>query len=295
MLGIALYKNKINYIRSERSKQGLVITNHGTIKYDSFNDIINSSIKDVLAKEKIEKEKNISFFIDSQFCVYNEIFCEDDKNLDFHNNLSGSQSLSDNLDSYYYPINSRDDHFLGIHINKGIKQRLLNTAETFGCDVQVIGIGIFSSEVLARFLFGAKSLDNYLILRFIAANKLEALYIDDGILNVYTQCKVVGKDIRGTRMIGNPENLKKVLNCIKKIVINGNSKFSKIEKIFLYQTHGQSNTIKNIVKSNNKSGNIKLLNIFDYNSTPQNGLSIRESMEQISYAELGQIFGGLNV
>ena len=295
MLGIAIYNDKINYIRSERDRKGLRVTHHGTLKYDNFNNIINCSIRDILTKEKIENENKISFVVDSQFCVFNEIFCEDEKNLEFHNNLSGSLNLSEHLDSYYYPINSRDDHFLGIHIDKGIKQRLLNAIKENECKPQVIGIGIFSSEMLARYVFNAKTLDNYLILRFISTNLIEVLYIDDGILNVYGQYKILNQRVIPIKVFGNIINAKKVKECITKVVIRGHSRFSKIEKIFLYQTQGQSKVIKNLIKAKKSKSNLKLLNLFDYDMDSNYSATFSNSIKHVSYAELGQIFGGLNV
>ena len=92
MLSIAIYNNKINYIRSKRLRNSLSITNHGISGYDSLNDAIKKSIKDILSKDKIV-DKDVSCVIDSQFCTFNEIFCENEESLEFHNSLSGNSNF----------------------------------------------------------------------------------------------------------------------------------------------------------------------------------------------------------
>ena len=144
MLSIAIYNNKINYIRSKRLRNSLSITSHGISRYDNLNDAIKKSIKDILSKDKIV-DKSISCVIDSQFCTFNEIFCENEESLEFHNSLSGNSNLSNHTDSYYYPIGTRDDQYLGVHIDKSIKQRLSNIIEDNNYSFSSLGIGIFSS------------------------------------------------------------------------------------------------------------------------------------------------------
>ena len=99
--------------------------------------------KNIIKNEKIRNEDTISFVIDSQFCSFNEIYCEDSPLLEFHNDLSGNSSFKDYFDSYYYPITSRDDHYLGIHIERGFKQQILNSIDGLDFSIRSIGIGIF--------------------------------------------------------------------------------------------------------------------------------------------------------
>ena len=91
MLGISLYKNKINFIRTSKlNNNNLSVTHYGTYKYENLNKVISCSLKDIIKKENITTEKSVSIILDSQFCLFNEIFCEDLQSLDFHNNLSGN-------------------------------------------------------------------------------------------------------------------------------------------------------------------------------------------------------------
>ena len=87
MLGISLYKNKINFIRiSKLNNNDLSVTHHGIYKYENLNKVISCSLKDIIKNENITTEKSVSIVLDSQFCLFNEIFCEDPQSLDFHNN-----------------------------------------------------------------------------------------------------------------------------------------------------------------------------------------------------------------
>ena len=115
MLNILLHNNKINYIKSKKTKSSLSILDYGTNEYNSLDIAINKSISDLLDKQN--KDKEVSVVIDSQLCMFNEIFCEDEDSLEFHNNLSGNNNLANHMDSYYYPIGIRDDHYLSIKIH----------------------------------------------------------------------------------------------------------------------------------------------------------------------------------
>ena len=294
MLGISLYKDKIFFLRTEKSKKEFSVTNYGSRSYKNFNQLISNSAKDIIKNEKINNEDTISYIIDSQFCSFNEIYCEDSNSLDFHNNLSGASNMKAYLDSYYYPIGSRDDHFLGVHVEKGLKKKILSSVEKLNVSIRSIGVGIFSAEMLARFVFKAHSLDNYLILRFITSGALEVLYVDDGLLSVYARYSIVNKNLKPMKVIGSRKNEDKIrLNILK--LLKGTTKIANIDKTFVYQTSGQSPIVKNIISKNPK--NISLLNIFnhsDHRDEKAKG-NIGSTMNEIRFSELGQLFGGLNV
>ena len=292
MLGVSLYKDKVSYLRTEKSNNSLSVTHHGTEKYQNFNQLISNSVKNIIKNEKIRNEDTISFVIDSQFCSFNEIYCEDSPLLEFHNDLSGNSSFKDYFDSYYYPITSRDDHYLGIHIERGFKQQILNSIDGLDFSIRSIGIGIFSAETLARFVFNAHSLNNYLIIRFITSNSLEVLFINDGLLSVYARYNIVNKKIKVIKVIGNRNDEEKIRLNLEKI-IRGKTKINDIEKVFVYQTNGQSPIIKDIIGK--KSSNITLLNIFNYNNSDNLNHSVSTTMNQLVFSELGKMFGGLNV
>ena len=293
MLNIALYHNRINYIQSKRTRNSLSITNYGDSNYDSLDIAINKSILDVLNKEKIKNEK-ISYVIDSELCTFNEVFFENEENLDFHKNLSGNSNLQDHMDSYYYPIGIRDDHYLGIHLDKSIKKRLQNSIADSSCSLSSFGIGIFSSEILAKYVFQAKALDDYLILRFVTSNIVEVLYIDDGLLMLYGKYKISGGKIKSLKEIGTIELKVKIKSCLDKVILKKNKNTSIIQKIFIYQSNGQSPIIKELMQ-NKKSTNLILLNLFNYENSLESRMTIKESFNYLSYAELGDTFRGMHV
>ena len=293
MLSIAIYNNKINYISSKRSRNSLSIINHGTNAYDSLDSAINKSTKDILDKNKIKNE-SVSYILDSQLCSFNEIFCENEDSLSFHSTLSGSNKLSSHIDSYYYPIGNRDDHYLGIHLDKSIKQRLLNAIEKSDCSFSSLGVGIFSSEILARYIFQAKALDDYLILRFITSNLIEILYINDGLLMSYGKYKISSGKIKSIKVVGDIDSKKKIEDSLDKIILKKNNTISTIQKVFIYQSQGQSPIVKNILK-NQSNTNLILLNLFNYNHSNQYQATIPDSFKDLSYAELGSIFRGIYV
>ena len=176
MLGVSIYNNRVNFVRTSKlSNDDICVTHHGSYAYNNLNKTISNSFRDIIKKEKIN-ETSLSLILDSQFCVFNQVFCENLDSLDFHNSLSGTSSI-EHLDSYYYPIGERDDQYLGLHIDKNFKQQIANSVDKLGLSIESMGVGIFSAEKLASSLFNAKSLDKYIVLRFITSSSLEALYV----------------------------------------------------------------------------------------------------------------------
>ena len=156
-----------------------------------------------------------------------------------------------------------------------------------------LGVGIFSAENLARDVFNAKSLDNYLIVRFIQSNKIELLFINDGLLSVYAQCRLSDNLIKPSLLLGDSECKHKVLDALRDALFKSKNKNTYLQKIYLYQSQGQSPLIKNIIKSN--SDELVLLNAFNYNSSESYSPKLSEIFNHISYAELGNMFRGINV
>lgn len=293
MLAISLYKNKINYIKTSKLKNNdFSVTHHGIYKYENLNKVISCSLKDIVKNEKITTENSVSIVLDSQFCLFNEIFCEDPQSLDFHNNLSGNSKINSYLDSYYYPIGCRDDHYMGIHIDKNLKQQIFESVDKLGFSIRTINVGIFSADKLANFLFNAKSLDNYLLIRFITSSSLEILYINDGLLSVYARYKIINKKIKSLKVIGNKSDEKQVKLALDQI-LKGRKSISNINKAFVYQSSGYSPVVKNLI--NKKHKNVVLLNLFNYENLETNNQNITTTMAQVTFSELGQLFGGINV
>ena len=46
MLGISLYKDKVFFLRTQKLKEELSVTNHGSRKYQNFNQLISNAVKD---------------------------------------------------------------------------------------------------------------------------------------------------------------------------------------------------------------------------------------------------------
>jgi len=293
MLGISLYKNKINFIRTcKLTNNDLSVTHYGIYKYDNFNKVISNSLKDIIKNEKITTENTISLVIDSQFCLFNEIFCQASESLDFHNNLSGNSEMSTYLDSYYYPISFRDDHYMGVHIDKNIKQNIIESIDKLGFSIRSISVGIFSAQKLADAAFNAKSLDNYLLVRFITSSALEILYINDGILSVYGRYNIVKNKLKPLKVVGNKVDERDVKLSLDQI-LKGRKSLSNINKAFVYQSNGHSPIVKNLI--NKKQNDVILLNVFNHKNLKKKNQNIATTMNQVTFSELGVLFGGLNV
>lgn len=292
MLGISLYKNRINFIRTcKLTNNDLSVTHYGTYKYDNFNKVISNSLKDIIKNEKITTENTVSLVVDSQFCLFNEIFCQASESLDFHNNLSGNSEMSAYLDSYYYPISFRDDHYMGVHIDKNIKQNIIASIDKLGFSIRSISVGIFSAEKLADAVFNAKSLDNYLLVRFITSSALEILYINDGVLSVYGRYNIIKNKLKPLKVVGNKADEKDVKLSLDQI-LKGRKSLSNINKAFVYQSNGHSSIVKNLI--NKKQNDVVLLNVFNHKNLKKNQ-NIATTMNQVTFSELGVLFGGLNV
>ena len=274
------------------NNNNLSVTHFGTYKYENLNKVISCSLKDIIKNENITTEKLVSIVLDSQFCLFNEIFCEDPQSLEFHNNLSGSSGINSYLDSYYYPISFRDDHYMGIHIDKNLKQQVVESIDKLGFSIRSINVGIFSADKLASSVFNARSLDNYLLVRFITSSALEILYTNDGLLSVYGRYNIVNKKIKSLKVIGNrsdEENVKLALDQILK----GRKSISNINRAFVYQSSGHSQIVKNLI--NKKQKDVVLLNLFNYKNLKNNNKNIATTMNHVTFADLGQLFGGINV
>ena len=294
MIGISIHRDEITYLQSNRKEDDLSILAHGSIKYKSYDKIIPNVVNDVVRREDVNKKDNmISFVIDSDLCFFNEVFCEDDKNLDFHKNLSGNSNVFDYMDSYYYPINNRDDNYLGIHLNKNIKSGLISSVEASQYSLRSIGLGLFSAEMMARNIFGAHSLDNYLIVRFISSSVLELLYINDGILMVYGKYKISGSSVRLVKIIGSKKDAENIVSFLNHLIKASRISTKNFNKIFIYQSAGQSPIVKKIMAK--KSKNVTLLNLFDYDFSNKSNKTNSRIFTDLKFADHGDLFRGLNV
>ena len=294
MIGVSIHRNEITYLQSSRKKDDFSVLNHGNIKYTNYDKIITDVVADISNLDSInKKDKNISFVIDSELCLFNEVFCEDEKSLDFHNELSGSNGVLDYMDSYYYPINSRDDHYLGIHINKNIKAGLVESVKTSSYSLRSIGIGLFSAEMMARNAFGAHALDNYLVIRFITSNSVELLYMDDGILILYGKYKISGNSIHPIKTIGNKKQSDEIISFLNHLTKANRINTKKINKVFIYQSSGQSPIVKKLISK--KSKDVALLNLFNYDASNGSNKAVSKVFAHLKFAEHGQLFRGLNV
>ena len=76
-------------------------------------------------------------------------------------------------------------------------------------------------------------------------------------------------------------------------LVKGRKSLSKIDKVFMYQSSGQSKLIKNLV--NRKYNDIVLLDLFNHKNHKSLSLNVTETVNRLSFCELGIMFGDLNV
>ena len=155
-----------------------------------------------------------------------------------------------------------------------------------------MGVGIFSAEKLASSLFNAKSLDKYIVVRFITSSSLEALYVNDGLLSVYGRYNIVSRKIKTLKAIGGSLDKEDVRLTLEQIA-RGRKNLSNVDRVFVYQTSGQSKLVKSLIGKKHKD--LILLNLFNHNNLSSLSKNISTSMSQLTFADLGVIFGGLNV
>ena len=276
---------------SKLSNNDLCVTHHGSYTYSNLNKTISNSIRDIIKKEKITNEASLSLILDSQFCLFNQVFCEDIESLDFHNNLSGTLAIK-HLESYYYPMGTRDDQYLGVHVDKIFKQQVTSAIDKLGLSVKSMGIGIFSAEKLASSLFEAKSLNKYLIVRFVTSSAMEVLYVNDGLFSLYGRYNIVKNGIKEIKAIGSKTDQGDVRLTLEQI-LKGRKSLSHIDRAFVYQTSGQSKLVKDLI--NKKHKDVVLMNLFNHKNISSLRQNITTSMNQLSFADLGVVFGSLNV
>lgn len=292
MLGISIYNGRVNFIRTSKLRNNdLCVTHHGFYTYSNLNKTISNSIRDIIKKEKITNETSLSLVLDSQFCLFNQVFCEDIDSLNFHDNLSGASAIK-HLDSYYYPIGARDDQYLGVHVDKNFKQQVTGAIDKLGLSIKSMGIGIFSAEKLASSLFDAKSLNKYLIVRFVTSSEMEVLYVNDGLFCLYGRYNIVKKGLKEIKAIGSKVDQKDVRLALEQIA-KGRKSLSHIDRAFVYQTSGQSKIVKSLI--NKKYKDVVLMNLFNHKNISSLRQNITTSMSQLTFAELGVLFGSLNV
>jgi len=276
---------------SKLSNNDLCVTHHGSYTYSNLNKTISNSIRDIIKKEKITNETSLSLILDSQFCLFNQVFCENIESLDFHSNLSGAAAIK-HLESYYYPIGTRDDQYLGVHIDKIFKQQVTSAIDKLGLSVKSMGIGIFSAEKLANSLFDAKSLNKYLIVRFVTSSAMEVLYVNDGLFSLYGRYNIVKNGIKEIKAIGSKTDQIDVRLTLEQIS-KGRKSLSHIDRAFIYQTSGQNKLVKDLI--NKKHKDVVLMNLFNHKNISSLRQNITTSMNQLSFADLGVVFGSLNV
>jgi len=292
MLGVSIYNGRVNFMRTSKlSNNDLCVTHHGSFTYSNLNKTISNSIRDIIKKEKITNETSLSLILDSQFCLFNQVFCENIESLDFHSNLSGAAAIK-HLESYYYPIGTRDDQYLGVHVDKIFKQQVTSAIDKLGLSVKSMGIGIFSAEKLANSLFDAKSLNKYLIVRFVTSSAMEVLYVNDGLFSLYGRYNIVKNGIKEIKAIGSKTDQIDVRLTLEQIS-KGRKSLSHIDRAFIYQTSGQSKLVKDLI--NKKHKDVILMNLFNHKNISSLRQNITTSMNQLSFADLGVVFGSLNV
>ena len=212
------------------SNNDLCVTHHGSYKYSDLNRTITSCLKDIIKNEDITNENSVSLILDTQFCLFNQVFCDDVESLDFHGSISGFSDI-ENLDSYYYPMGFRDDRYLGVHIDNKLKQKMVDSVDKLGFNVDGISLGIFSAEKLASNVFKAKSLSKYVIVRFITSSSLEVIFINDGLFSLYGRFNIVKNKINPIKVFGDKSSIDDVV--LPEQIVKGRKSLSNIDKAFV--------------------------------------------------------------
>ena len=75
-------------------------------------------------------------------------------------------------------------------------------------------------------------------------------------------------------------------------ILKGRKSLSNINRAFVYQSNGHSSIVKNLI--NKKQNDVVLLNVFNHKNLKKNQ-NIATTMNQVTFSELGVLFGGLNV
>ena len=111
-------------------------------------------------------------------------------------------------------------------------------------------------------------------------------------LSVYGRYNIVNKKIKSLKVIGNRSDEQNVKLALDKI-LKGRKSISNINRAFVYQSSGHSQIVKNLI--NKKQKDVVLLNLFNYQNLKNNNQNIATTMNEVTFSELGQLFGGINV
>ena len=116
--------------------------------------------------------------------------------------------------------------------------------------------------------------------------------MNDGLFSLYARFNIVKNRINPIKVFGDKSSIDDVVVTVEQLV-KGRKSLSKIDKVFLYQSSGQSKLIKNLV--NKKYNDIILLDLFNHKSHKSLSSNVTKTVNRLSFCELGIMFGDLNV
>ena len=149
-----------------------------------------------------------------------------------------------------------------------MKKKLIKFSSDIGYNLIYLSVDIFSVSTLVKQLYNIK---DFLIWKIGRNNYHYLLYIKNNEVSSYFKFKRSSDDFRNVISIGNDTDISLMHNFLSETLIK-NKKFSKINSIYVYQTHNNENLIKKIIS--NRENNIILIdicNIFaNINLTPIN-------------------------
>mgnify|MGYP001054440585 FL=1 len=121
---------------------------------------------------------------------------------------------------------------------------------------------------------------------------MEVLYVNDGLFSLYGRYNIVKNGIKEIKAIGSKTDQRDVRLTLEQIS-KGRKSLSHINRAFIYQTSGQSKLVKDLI--NKKHKDVVLMNLFNHKNISSLRQNITTSMNQLSFADLGVVFGSLNV
>ena len=116
--------------------------------------------------------------------------------------------------------------------------------------------------------------------------------MNDGLFSLYGRFNIVKNKINPIKVFGDNSSIDDVLITIEQIV-KGRKSLSKIDRVFMYQSSGQSKLIKNLI--NKKYNDIVLLDLFNHKNHKSLNSNIGKTISRSAFCELGIMFGDLNV
>ena len=295
MIAVSHNNSNFHYIKWIASENGPLVTHFGIIQSDSnfeynqFSDILQS-ISDKIS----ELPLRIQLSLDNSAIKYSFNRLDNQKiddQLEWHQSQTIDPDFRDQYDTFQYPIMGDKSGLLNIHLLKNTKSNILDSIRKMQAELRVLSVGIYSAEEGARNWFSANKLDSYIIWKMGKSRINEALIIRDGQLISHMFFKKLSNKIKLQQVFGSYEQSEEFINEIELIDQSKVTKFSNIDRVFVYSSNTKSKDLKEVNELDIE--NLRIINPFDV-------LEI-ESDKKINpiygstFAETGISFRGVDV